>query len=200
MTRFGRRGLIAAVVAVAVAATVGATALAVTAHGTNPNNRGAVAHGQIQGQIVPAKAAPAAHHWSIAASGFAPDHIATASPSTDYFNRWDFANLSDAGGRCFNASVHIPNGATIKSVTFYYTNGATNDFYGELNRQGLPTKKSAVLARFTSTVTGTTPKYTHTTVKVLGGGLVDTSRFAYGLGVCPQGDSAFSGAIVSFTG
>jgi hypothetical protein len=60
--------------------------------------------------------------------------------------------------------------------------------------------KSAALAAFTSHVTGTTPKYSHTAIKVPGGGVVDTSRFAYGLGVCPQGDSAFSGAIIAYTG
>jgi hypothetical protein len=196
MNRFGRRGLIAAVVTVAVAATVAATALAVTGHSADPNNNHSrVAHGQ----IVSAKAPPATHHWSIAASGFAPDHIATASSTTDYYNRWDFANLTDHGGRCFNASVHLPNGATIKWVTFYYTRGTTGTFYGELNRQNLAAQKVATLASFMST-TGVTATYTHKTLKVLGGGVIDTSRFAYGLGVCPVSDSAFSGAIIGYTG
>jgi hypothetical protein len=35
---------------------------------------------------------------------------------------------------------------------------------------------------------------------VTGGGVVDTSHFAYGLGVCPQNDSAFTGATIAFTG
>jgi hypothetical protein len=198
MTRFGRRGLIATVVTAGVAVLAGATALAVTAHSANPNNRGqagAAAHGQ----IIQAKAAKAAHHWSIAASGFAPDSLDT--PANDYFNQWDPARLTNTDpARCFNASVHLPNGATIKSVTFYYTRGATNTFYGELNRQNLLNHKFAELAAFTSHLTGTTPKYSHTAIKVPGGGVVDTSRFAYGLGVCPDGDSAFSGAIIAYTG
>ncbi len=197
MKRFGRRGLIVAGVTVALAATVAATALAVTNHhSTDRNNRGA-AGAAMHGQVI-AKPAPAVHHWSIAASGFAPDHL--ANPSNDYFNTWDFSDLTDTGNRCFNASVHLPNGATIKSVTFWYTNGATDSFYGELNRQNLAARKSAMLVSFTTTPTGTTPKYTHKTLALPGGGVVDTSRFAYGLGVCPEGDSAFSGVIINYTG
>ena len=197
MTRFGRRSLIATVATAGVAALAGATALAVTAHGTNHTNRkqaGAATHGT----VIPAKATPTAHHWSIAASGFAPDSL--SNTANDYFNEWDPANLTSTdGSRCFNASVHLPNGATIKSVTFYYTRGSTGTISGELNRQNLLNHKYAILAEL-STTTGTTPKYTSKTIKVTGGGLVDTSRFAYGLGTCPRGDSAFSGVIITYTG
>jgi hypothetical protein len=198
MTRFGRRGLIAAVAAVALAVSVGATALAVTTHSGDRNNRGS-AGAVSAGRITTAVAPPATHHWSVAASAFAPDQLYPGS-SDDYFNQWDPAKLTDPGGRCFNAGVYLPNGATIKSVTFYYTNGATTNFYGELNRQNLPTHKSAQLVSFTSTPTGTSPVYTHKTFTVAGGGLVDTSRFAYGLGACPEGDSAFSGVTINYTG
>jgi hypothetical protein len=198
MTRFGRRGLIATVVTAGVTVLAGATALAVTAHGTNHTNRsqaGAVAHGQ----VIQAKLAPKAHHWSIAASGFAPDSL--DNTANDYFNQWDPAKLTNTDtNRCFNASVHLPDGATIKTVTFYYTNGATNGITGELNRQNLLNHKNGILADLSTTATGTTPKYTSKTIKVTGGGLVDTSRFAYGLGACPRGDSAFSGVIITYTG
>jgi hypothetical protein len=196
MTRFGRRGLIATVATAGVAALAGATALAVTAHGTNHSNRNQAraAHGQ----VILAKPAPKAHHWSIAASGFAPDSL--GNTANDYFNQWDPAKLTNAGSRCFNASVHLPNGATITSVTFYYTNGATQNISGELNRQNLLNHKDAILAELLTTPTGTTPKYTSKTIKVTGGGLVDTSRFAYGLGACPAGDSAFSGVIITYIG
>jgi hypothetical protein len=197
MTRFGRRGLIATVATAAVAVLAGATALAVTAHGTNHTNRrqaGVATHGQ----VIHAKPAPKAHHWSIAASGFAPDSL--DNPTNDYFNNWDFARLANAdNNRCFNASVHLPNGATIKSVTFFYTRGTTAGLTGELNRQNLPNHKFGILADFSVTAT-TTAKYTAKTIRVTGGGLVDTSRFAYGLGTCPRGDSAFSGAIITYTG
>jgi hypothetical protein len=197
MTRFGRRGLIVTVATTGVAVLAGATALAVTAHGTNHTNRsqaGAATHGQ----VIRAKPAPKAHHWSIAASGFAPDSL--DNPTNDYFNNWDPARLTNAdNNRCFNASVHLPNGATITSVTFYYTRGSTDGITGELNRQNLLNRKFGILADF-STTAGTTPKYTSKAIKVTGGGLVDTSRFAYGLGTCPRGDSSFSGAIITYTG
>jgi hypothetical protein len=196
MTRFGRRGLIATVATAGVAALAGATALAVTAHGTNHSNRNQAraAHGQV---VDAAKAAPRTHHWSIAASGFAPDSL--GNTANDYFNQWDPAKLTNAGSRCFNASVHLPNGSTIKSITFYYTRGSTGTLSGELNRQNLLNHKDGILADFTTTI-GATPTYTSKTLKVTGGGLVDTSRFAYGLGTCPRGDSAFSGAIIAYTG
>jgi hypothetical protein len=196
MTRFGRRGLVAAVAAVAVAVSVGATALAVTTHSGDRNKRGSA--GAV-GRVTTAVAPPAMHHWSVAASAFSPDHLNTGS-SSDFFNQWDPAELTDGGSRCFQAGAYLPNGATIKSVTFYYTNGATNDFYGELNRQNLPTRKAAMLAVFTTTPTHTSPVRTHKTITVAGGGVVDTSRFAYGLGVCPEGDSAFSGVTINYTG
>jgi hypothetical protein len=163
-------------------------------HG-NRSQAGAATHGQ----VIHARPAPKAHHWSIAASGFAPDSL--DNTANDYFNQWDPAKLTNTDpSRCFNASVHLPNGATIRSITFYYTNGATNSFYGELNRQNLLNHKFAALAAFTSHVTGTTPKYTSKAIRLKGGGLVDTSRFAYGLGVCPEGDSAFTGAIITYIG
>ena len=96
--------------------------------------------------------------------------------------------------------MHLPNGATIKSVTFYYTNGATSGISGELNRQNLLNHKFAILADLLTTATGTTPKYTSKTIKVTGGGVVDTSRFAYGLGTCPRGDSSFTGVIITYIG
>ena len=197
MTRLGRRGLIATGVALVVAATAGATALAVTSHHADRNNRGA-AGATLHGNAAPTPSAAVVHHWSIAASGFAPDHI--NSGGGDYFNQWDPSVLTDNGGRCFNAGVFLPTGATVKSVTFYYTNGAAHDFYGELNRQNLAKRKSGLLASFTSTPTGTSPVFTHKTLLVTGGGIVDTSHFAYSLGVCPQNDSSFTGATIAFTG
>jgi hypothetical protein len=96
--------------------------------------------------------------------------------------------------------VILPNGALVKSVTFYYTNGASDGMYGELNRQNLPTHQDRVLAFFNSTPTGTSPVYTHTTVTVTNNAPVDTTKYAYSLGVCPFGDSTFTGAIVNYTG
>jgi len=57
-------------------------------------------------------------HYSVAASAFAPDGLHTAT--SDYFNQWDPTSLSNQdSGRCFNAGVYLPNGATLSSITFY---------------------------------------------------------------------------------
>src|SRR6266568_1817721 len=82
------------------------------------------------------------HHFALAASAFAPDSLRGAT--NDYFNGWNPSILSNSeAGRCFDAGVSLPNGATIRSVSFFYTNGATNHFFGELNRQQLGTHQSS---------------------------------------------------------
>jgi hypothetical protein len=139
------------------------------------------------------------HHYSIAASAFAPDSL--DNTAQDYFNRWDPSTLSNtSNGRCFNAGVVLPNGATIHSVWFFYTNGATNAFYGELNRQNLLTHTFRFLTHFTSKPTGTSPKYTITKRSVTSHNVVVTGRYAYSVGVCPAGDATFTGVMVNYTG
>src|SRR5262249_55314089 len=131
-----------------------------------------------------------AHQYTIAASAFAPDSLDGAT--NDYYNLWDPSTLSNTdSGRCFNAGVILPSGALVKSVTFYYTNGATDGLSGELNRQNLLTHQTRTLASFTSTPTSTIPVYTHTTVGVTNSVPVDTTKYAYSLGVCPFGDATF---------
>lgn len=139
------------------------------------------------------------HHYTIAASAFAPDSLSGAT--NDYFNLWNPSTLSNSqAGRCFDAGASLPNGATIHSVSFFYTNGATNHFSGQLNRQQLGTHQSKVLASFTSVPTGTSPVYSKTTKTISTSNVVDTSRFAYSFGACPFGDTTFTGAMVNYTG
>jgi hypothetical protein len=140
------------------------------------------------------------HQYTVAASAFAPDSL-RFSDNLDYFNAWNPSTLTNQDElRCFNAGVILPSGALVKSVTFYYTNGATDSFFGELNRQNLPAHLSRVLASVNSTPTGGTPVYTHTTVAVTNKAPVDTTKYAYSLGACPFGDATFSGATVNYTG
>ena len=40
---------------------------------------------------------------------------------------------------CFNAGIHLPQGAKITWVDFYYRSGAAGDFYGEIVRQEVAT-------------------------------------------------------------
>jgi hypothetical protein len=72
--------------------------------------------------------------------------------------------------------------------------------YGELNRQNLLTNTFRQLAHFTSTPTGTTPKYSITKKSISSRNVVATGTYAYSIGVCPFGDATFTGVMVNYTG
>ena len=137
------------------------------------------------------------HYYTLAASAFAPDSLQGAT--NDYYNTWDPSTLSNQdSGRCFDAGLSLPNGAVLSSVTFYYTNGATDAMYGELNRQNMGLHTSHTLASFRSTPTGGTPVFTHTSVAVTSYQTVNT-QYGYSIGVCPFGDATFTGVTISYT-
>jgi hypothetical protein len=135
-------------------------------------------------------------YYSIAASGFAPDGL--HNTAEDYFNAWDPTTLSNQdSGRCFNAAVHLPNAVNLVSATFYYTAGSVA-LYGELNEQMLATHNEKALVSFDSTV-ATTPTYTATVKDISKADQVVNTQNAYSLGVCPSGNSTFSGVTIAFT-
>ncbi len=133
-------------------------------------------------------------HYTVAASGFAPDGL--HDTSEDYFNAWDPAVLSNTdNGRCFNAAAVLPNGAVIESMTVYYTAGSVS-MYVQLNRQEISDRDYTNLVAV-DTATGST--YTHKTVAVAAAdATVDTSTYAYGIGVCPSGDTTFSAVSIKY--
>jgi len=134
---------------------------------------------------------------TLSAAAFAPDGLHTTT--SDYFNGWDPATLSNTdNGRCFNTGVSLPAGAKISSVTFFYTEGSTA-LYGELNRQDLANHSSIDLASFDSPTTTGTPTYTSSTL-VLGSHKTVVASDGYGLGVCPSGTTTFSGVTIAYTG
>jgi hypothetical protein len=136
-------------------------------------------------------------YYSIAASGFAPDGIHNSTE--DYFNQWDPTTLSNQdSGRCFNASVHLPNGVKIVSATFYYTAGSTG-LYGELSEQDLAHHTATDLVDFDSTVESS-PIYTSTVNDVAPAHQLVNTQNAYSLGVCASGTTTFSGVTIAFTG
>jgi hypothetical protein len=144
-------------------------------------------------------AATTVNNYSIAASAFAPDGLHTTT--NDYFNLWNPSTLSNTdSGRCFNAGVALPNGAKLKSVTFFYTNGATDSLSGNLNRQNLGLHTSKVLGSFDSTPTGTSPAYSHTSLNIPSSLATVNTQYAYSVGVCPFGDATFTGITISYTG
>jgi hypothetical protein len=137
-----------------------------------------------------------AHHLAISAAAFAPDSLQGAT--NDYYNAWDPAELSNQdGGRCFNSDVYLPNNAVITRVRIYYSSN-TDGLYFELTRKNLPSDSYGVLASF-SDAPSTSGSYGTASMAITSKNVVDTSKYAYAIGVCPFGDATFSGAVITYT-
>ena len=145
-----------------------------------------------------APAAAATHHYSLAASAFAPDRIDPSSDQ-DYSNTWDPAVLRDPGDRCFNAGLSLPPNAVLQSVTMYYTKGSTHMSF-QVNRQNLSGHTARVLAEIDPGTTTGTPVYSHVTKDIpKSEATVNMTKFAYSAGVCPAGNTTFSGLTITYT-
>jgi hypothetical protein len=200
MTRLSRIGLVAAASAAVSVICISASAMA--APGSAPTNYRSTAPAPAPAKApLKAPAAPAAatvtHHYALAASAFAPDGL--HDTTEDYFNQWDPAALSNQdSGRCFNAGLSLPVGATLKSVTVYYTAGSTQ-MYFELNRQDLINQTGVEFAEVDTTATST-PTYMSTRMPIPSAvATVNMTDYAYSAGVCPSGNTTFSGLIIAYT-
>ncbi len=149
-----------------------------------------------------ASAAPSApktvtHHYSLAASAFAPDGL--HDTSEDYYNQWDPSTLSNTDSdRCFNAGLSLPAGVTLKSVTFYYTAGSTSMLL-KINRQQLANHQYVDMAVLDTTIEST-PTYTSTTKTFAASQApVNMGEYAYSAGVCPNGSTTFTGLMITYT-
>jgi hypothetical protein len=187
-----RRMLGAAVVAASAASMIGigANALA-SSHATGSNDHpsaGASSRGWT------ASAAPShgssTHSYSLAASAFAPDGSGDV-----YYNDWDPSTLAQSSG-CANAGLSLPDSATLKSVTIYYTSGA-DGLQFELTKQDLLNHTFRTLASL-DTKSRTTPTYTKATRKL--DSKVDYGTYAYSVGVCPGSSGTGGGSTPSFSG
>jgi hypothetical protein len=133
---------------------------------------------------------------SVSSAAFVPDGLHTTT--SDYFNQWNPATLSNTDvNRCFNSGVNLPAGAKISSVTFYYTEGSSSMFV-DFNRQDLANHTYKDLAG-ADTPTTSTPNYTSVTITLAHHRTVVASD-AYALGVCPIGNTTFSGTTIDYTG
>jgi hypothetical protein len=152
-------------------------------------------------KVVRGSARPAAgtvtHHYSLAASAFAPDGLHTTTE--DYFNAWNPTTLSNTdAGRCFNAGLSLPPNVTLKSIKFYYTAGSAVMFL-DLNRQDLVNHTAVNLADSDTTVEST-PVYTSTSLNIkAANAVVNMTNDAYSVGVCPSGTTTFSGLTITYT-
>lgn len=152
------------------------------------------------GTAVASSSAPAkavTHHFALAASAFAPDSLADASK--DFSINWDPATLSNTGSRCFNAGLALPANATLKSVTFFFFEGSSSMAL-EVNRQNLIKHTYAILAMTLTKTTTATAGYSSVTLPIARGkSAVDMGKYAYSAGVCPAGNTRFSGLIITYT-
>ncbi len=142
----------------------------------------------------------ATHHYTLAASAFAPDGLHNAA--SDYFNQWDPTTLSNQdSGRCFNAGLSLPVGATLKGITFYYTPSSSSVLHAELNRQDLTNHSFVMPVSFDAPeATGTPAPYTATYKRIPSQyAAVNMTHYAYSVGVCPYGGVTFSGVNITYT-
>lgn len=142
-------------------------------------------------------AATVTQHYSLAASAFTPDGL--HNTADDYFNEWDPTTLSNTDtGRCFNAGLSLPPKAVLKSITVYYTEG-TAAMYFEINEQALAAHTSSELINFDTPTTTSTPVYTSMTETFPANTMVNMAQNAYSSGVCPNGNTTFSGFTITYT-
>lgn len=137
------------------------------------------------------------HHYSLAASAFAPDGL--HDTTEDYFNEWDPTTLVNQDtGRCFNAGLSLPPDITLKSVKAYYTVGSvTLEF--QVNRQDLANHTGGTLVSFDSAI-ASTPVYTSTSANFpAADAVVNMTNYAYSAGVCFSGTTTFSGLTITYT-
>jgi hypothetical protein len=146
----------------------------------------------------PARAKTVTHHYSLAASAFAPDGL--HNTTKDYFNDWDPTTLiNDDLGRCFNAGLSLPTNVTMTSITVYYVKGSASMFV-DFNRQNLTKHAFKDLVSFHAGTTTGSPVYSHTTKNIAkANAMVNYTSFAYSLGVCPSGNTDFRGVTITYT-
>ena len=132
--------------------------------------------------------------YTLSPSDFTPDHVLT-----DYFNSWIGAELASTDTTaCYNAGIHLPQGAKITWVDFYYRSGAAGDFYGEIVRQEVATGTGESLGAVIPLDDSDVP--TSSSVNIVPGlQKVKNAIYAYMVGVCPNDSGYFHGVRVEYT-
>ncbi len=156
-------------------------------------------------------------YYSLSPMDFAPDSLHT--PTNDYHKFWiDYVDPTPSPtddsfvwrlgntdtARCFNAGVHLPKGAKMKSITFWYESGDLygdlheDDFYGVLVRQNPSTNAAAAIAAV-APIDDSGVKTPITALVESTKQTVNNQAFTYGVGVCVAGDTYFYGARIKYT-
>jgi hypothetical protein len=139
---------------------------------------------------------PKTGYLNVSSMAFAPDSLQGATD--DYFNTWNESLTNQAAGRCFNAGVSLPQGATMTKITFYYRSDATSDLGGYLVRRN-PANGSG---KYVVTVAPTDDLDANSSVTAsipLAYRTVNNKTFAYGVGVCMDTEGTrFDGVRVTY--
>jgi hypothetical protein len=128
---------------------------------------------------------------------FAADNNTSA-----FTNSWHGGLNPSGASSCFNVGVVLPLGSHVKSVTFFFNSGPNTDPDVEFLRKNMTTGGVADLIH--TTIANDAQVYTAVTLPVPASKQGVTSKYGYGIGVCPaQGggspDTVFHGARVKYT-
>jgi hypothetical protein len=106
--------------------------------------------------------------------------------------------LSSPTHNCFNAGVSLPVGSKVKSVTWYYRSGASDDLEGSFRRNQLATGVgSPIIGPVTPAEDSDVP--TSVTRRVPAAEQPVRAGRAYWVEACPGSDGHFFGARVKYT-
>jgi len=134
-------------------------------------------------------------YFGIDVMAMAPDRNNAAN---DYFIDWD-GILSADGPNCFNAGVNLPNAATIKRLSIWYTSGAGSNPLVRLFRHTLADGTfSTVFAEVILDDSGTR-KQRNLAITDDSLAKVNNAHYTYGFGICLGSNTALHGARITYT-
>ena len=129
----------------------------------------------------------------------AMDFSIDGSTAGNWLNNWGASTISnDDPLRCFNAGVHLPQGAKVKKVTWFYTSGPNTNLFGSFLRQRPAAANSVFLASVNPANDAGLVRSASDNVPAARQ-KVNNKVFQYGLGACFFDDTEFHGARVNYT-
>lgn len=133
-------------------------------------------------------------YFSIDAMSMSPD---SADSASDFLIEWT-GSLTTGSTGCYNTGVHLPNGATARSVTMWYSSSAGSDPTVLLLRRRFSDGHSDNLVDGT----GVSDTHVRKAVKInIADAMskVNNLGYSYGFGVCLKNGDAFLGARIEYT-
>jgi hypothetical protein len=133
-------------------------------------------------------------YYTIGHFGMIPDSAADAA---NYNNDLVGGITSLGAGHCFSSNVHLPQGATMKSVRLWYNEANQGTSFVVLYRQSLSTTPAtAPIVSRTLPASGSSQT---TAFPIATWGHVNNAGFAYGLAVCLGSGARLFSARIAYT-